>query len=196
MRGPYLLVTPTGPAAAIASMTDNPALWSAPRGSDEADFCGGTSYTVNGGVDVNPFDLCSFDDLPPPSDVGACRPVGSCRATFAPRDNGEPARGLTPRRSRDDSPKANGVFTLSAGQGAGHRGVLGAAVSFGTRTAIRAPSSDCGGFPRTVWPRRRRSPTAWLGYSCAIVGVHLGALNDPGLVERAALELVAFTRPW
>ena len=67
MCGPYLVVTPTGPGGGYCLYDgQSGALIGAEGGSDEADFCGGTSSTINGGVDVNPFDLCSFDDLPPP----------------------------------------------------------------------------------------------------------------------------------
>ena len=67
MCGPYLLVTPTGPGGGYCLYDgQSGALIGAEEGMMRPDFCGGTSFTVNGGTDVNPFDLCSFDDLPQP----------------------------------------------------------------------------------------------------------------------------------
>jgi len=64
--GPYQVVALLSPGGSFCLYDGRSgALVGAGGGSDLPSFCGGTSDTVSGGVDVNPWDLCSLDDLAP-----------------------------------------------------------------------------------------------------------------------------------
>jgi hypothetical protein len=64
MCGSYLIVAPTSPGGGFCLYDgQSGTLISAEAGSDLRDFCGGSSDIVRGGADINPWDLCSIDDL-------------------------------------------------------------------------------------------------------------------------------------
>ena len=64
MCGPYLIVGPNSPGGGYCLYDQgSETLIAAEGGSDLKSFCGGTSYTIHGGLDVNPWSLCSIDDL-------------------------------------------------------------------------------------------------------------------------------------
>lgn len=63
--GAYLVVTPLSPGGGYCLYDgQSEELVGAEGGSDIPDFCDGTSNTIKGGVDVNPYDLCNVEELP------------------------------------------------------------------------------------------------------------------------------------